>query len=229
MFGRALESEAPTTATRLGRKKVSRSIERRATGRPVISRTGWPEVGPRWPRRASQLSSRRGLGALRGLRRLRGLRSFRGLLGCCHVPPSYAPPDRRSPARYRAASVPQMLREEVRQTRSRAPADALTVYDIRVSVDPGGGAIRGPGGRIVAPPLAPLRYVTDVSVFSLTWGSHGYSGRQDRDRDRVGSRDRPGRGAGAGARRAPRSSSTTWAAARAARVPTSGRPTRWSR
>ena len=37
VFGRALVSEAPTTATRFGRKKVSRSMERRAVGRPVMS------------------------------------------------------------------------------------------------------------------------------------------------------------------------------------------------
>ena len=37
VLGRALESDAPTTATRLGRKKVSRSMERRAVGRPVMS------------------------------------------------------------------------------------------------------------------------------------------------------------------------------------------------
>ena len=37
VLGRALESEAPTTATRRGRKKVSRSMERRAVGRPVMS------------------------------------------------------------------------------------------------------------------------------------------------------------------------------------------------
>ena len=37
---RALVSDAPTTATRLGRKKVSRSMERRAVRRPVMS--GWP-------------------------------------------------------------------------------------------------------------------------------------------------------------------------------------------
>ena len=37
VLGRALVSEAPTTATRLGRKKVSRSMERSAVGRPVMS------------------------------------------------------------------------------------------------------------------------------------------------------------------------------------------------
>ena len=37
VLGRALESDAPTTATRFGRKKVSRSMARRAVGRPVMS------------------------------------------------------------------------------------------------------------------------------------------------------------------------------------------------
>src|ERR1700677_5075971 len=40
VLGRALESEAPTTATRLGRKNVSRSMSRSLMGRPVMSRAG---------------------------------------------------------------------------------------------------------------------------------------------------------------------------------------------
>src|ERR1700733_10219965 len=125
VFGRALESDAPTTATRLGRKNVSRSIWRRLTGRPVMS--------------SSRSPSR--LGAVTG-----SVPAFvvpAMSLPCAHrrtggVRPDLAP--RPSPGR---------LLAEVRHPRCRAPADALTVYDIRVSVDLAAGAGAGPGGRIV--------------------------------------------------------------------------------
>ena len=44
VLGRALLSEAPTTATLLGRKNVSRSMERRVVGRPVMSFPSLPAV-----------------------------------------------------------------------------------------------------------------------------------------------------------------------------------------
>ena len=144
----------------------------------------------------------------------------------CHVPPSCRAVLHRRPA----ASVPSgsgAARRPAEGPRGHSP------YMTPVSVSIPSGARSSPVesdfGRIVGPLPPPLRYVTDVSVFSSDRGPHGHFGRENRHRHRVGPRHRPGRGARAGGAGRQGGGQRPRGHVPRARVRTSVRPTRRSR